>query len=99
MIPLASGADAHAPEPRSATWKGHTGGVGLQGTAQSVSSHPNIMKRPTDVSRLRPAFQESPETGMPSASCNAAVERATALLIRGMQQSDNPIAELSSALA
>jgi hypothetical protein len=58
------------------------------------------MKRNTDVSRLRPAtVQESAETGAQPARCDAAVERATTLLIHGMQQSDNPISELGGALA
>jgi hypothetical protein len=58
-----------------------------------------IMKRNTDVSRLRPAVQESPETGTRSSGCDAAVERATVLLIDGLQQSDIPISQLSGALA
>jgi hypothetical protein len=58
------------------------------------------MKRNTDVSRLRPAaIQESAETGARPSSCDAAVERATVLLIHGLQQSDIPISQLSDALA
>jgi hypothetical protein len=57
------------------------------------------MKRHTDVSRLRPApTQQNAETGTQPSSCDA-VERATALLISGMQQSDSPISELGGALA
>jgi hypothetical protein len=58
------------------------------------------MKRKTDVSRLRPApGQDAPETGTQPSSCDAAVERATALLVHSMQQSDSPISELGGALA
>ena len=58
------------------------------------------MKRPKDVSRLRPTLiQESAETGAQPAGCDAAVERATALLILSMRQSDSPISELGGALA
>jgi hypothetical protein len=58
------------------------------------------MNRNTDVSRLRPTpVEESAETGTPSARCAAAVERATALLVRGMQEADSPILQLSDALA
>ena len=56
--------------------------------------------RKTDVSRLLPEpSQESAETGLQASRCDAAVERATALLIHGMQQSDNPISQLGGALA
>src|SRR5882757_8735382 len=59
-----------------------------------------IMKRNTDVSRLRPAaVQESAETGTRPSSCDAAMERATVLLVHGLQQSDIPILQLSGALA
>ncbi len=58
------------------------------------------MKRNTDVSRLRPTpVQESAETGTRPSSCAAAVERATLLLVRGMRETDTPIAELGDALA
>jgi hypothetical protein len=58
------------------------------------------MKRHTDVSRLRPAaVQESAETGPRPSSCDAALERATVLLVHGLQQSDIPISQLSGALA
>jgi hypothetical protein len=58
------------------------------------------MKRPKDVSRLRTALiQETVETGAQPAGCDAAVERATALLILSMRQSDSPISELGGALA
>ena len=58
------------------------------------------MKRHTDVSRLRQAaVQESAGTGTRPSSCDAAIERATQLLVHGLQQSDIPIAQLSSALA
>lgn len=58
------------------------------------------MKRNTDVSRLRPTpVEESAETGTSAARCDAAVERATALLVHGMQEADSPIAQLSDALA
>jgi hypothetical protein len=58
------------------------------------------MMRKTDVSRLLPdPNQESAKTGAQPSRCAAAVERATALLIHGMQQSDTPISELGGALA
>jgi hypothetical protein len=58
------------------------------------------MKMKTDVSRLRPApGQDVVETVTQSPSCDATVERAAALLIHSMQQSDSPISELSGALA
>ena len=58
------------------------------------------MKRHTDVSRIRPvAVQESAETGTRPSSCDAAIERATGLLVQGLQQSDIPISQLSDALA
>ena len=58
------------------------------------------MKRHTDVSRLRPALiQETAETGAQTAGRGAAIERATALLILSMRQSDSPISELGGALA
>jgi len=58
------------------------------------------MKRNTDVSRLRPAaVQESAETGTRPQGCDAAIERATVLLVHGLQQSDIPISQLSGALA
>ena len=58
-----------------------------------------IMKRITDVSRLRPAVQESAETATRPPGCDAATERATLLLVHGLQQSDIPISRLSGALA
>ena len=58
------------------------------------------MKRTKDLPRQRPiTSEELPGTAAQLESCDAAVEHATALLIRGMQQSDSPIAELSGALA
>ena len=58
-----------------------------------------IMKRNIDVSRSRRTpGQESVETG-PVQECAAAVERATGLLVHGMEASDIPISELSEALA
>ena len=55
--------------------------------------------RKTDVSRLLPdPSQDSAETGSQPSRCDAAVERATALLIQSMQQSDSPISDLGSAL-
>src|SRR4030088_3416758 len=58
------------------------------------------MKRNTDVSRLRPAaVQESAGTSARPSSCDAALERATVLLVHGLQQSDIPISQLSGALA
>ncbi len=58
------------------------------------------MKRNTDVSRERLAdVQKPPGTGTRSSGRAAAVECATALLVHGLQESDIPIANLSSALA
>ena len=58
------------------------------------------MNRNTDVSRLRPTpSQESVETGTRPASCAAALERATLLLVHSMQAADTPISQLSEALA
>jgi hypothetical protein len=58
------------------------------------------MKRHTDVSRLRSALlQETAETGAQPSGCDAAIERATALLVLSMRQSDTPISELGGALA
>lgn len=57
------------------------------------------MKRNTDVSRLRPTpVQESAETDTRPCDCTAAVERATTLLVHGMQTADTPIAQLGDAL-
>ena len=55
--------------------------------------------RKSDVSRLLPEpRQDAAEAGTQASRCDAAVERATALLIHSMQQSDSPISELGSAL-
>jgi hypothetical protein len=58
------------------------------------------MKRNKDVSRLHPAeMPESVETGTRPCGCAAAVELATALLERAMRESEEPVAELSAAVA
>jgi hypothetical protein len=60
----------------------------------------NDKERNTDVSRLRntEAVKDSAETSSQPAGC-AAVEKATVLLVHGMQQSELPISKLSGALA
>ena len=64
------------------------------------------MKRNTDVPRFLPGPVEEPAgTGTRSSACATAVERAaavqqaTVLLVRSMQQSQAPICELGNALA
>ena len=57
------------------------------------------MKRNTNVSRIRPApAGDSAQTGARPSSCATAVERAAALLVHGMRESDLPISNLSAAL-
>jgi hypothetical protein len=59
------------------------------------------MKRNTDVSRLRntEAAKDSARTSAQPSGCAAAVEKATVLLVHGMQESELPISKLSGALA
>src|SRR5437016_4169921 len=87
-------------------WRGRTPRQSIharsgRSTREGLRRSPTIiMKRNTDVSRLRPAaVQESAETGTQPSSCDAAMERATVLLVHGLQQSDIPISQLSCALA
>jgi hypothetical protein len=57
-----------------------------------------IMKRNTDVSRLRSAqVQKSGETS--ARPSNSDAERAAMLIVHSLQESDGPICELSDALA
>jgi hypothetical protein len=59
------------------------------------------MKRNTDLSPscAAEAVQDSAETSSRPSGCDAAIDRATVMLVRGMLKTEAPIANLSSALA